>query len=153
MGMPLQETVETYSYFISEADKLNVSYITLARYVPYLSEGLHINFDKLIAFLIINLPGKDAPTRHDLLATYGKLIRNARTFIVGGVTAEEADELVKTGQVDGVFFGLAWLTHPDLGKRIRHGKRIDNMLAIPHLYGDVNVDPKLGYTDYPAVTY
>lgn len=30
--MPLQETLDTFSYFISEADKLGLAYITLIRY-------------------------------------------------------------------------------------------------------------------------
>lgn len=30
--MPLQETIDTYSYFISEADKLRLAYIVLVRY-------------------------------------------------------------------------------------------------------------------------
>jgi 2,4-dienoyl-CoA reductase-like NADH-dependent reductase (Old Yellow Enzyme family) len=34
-SMPLQETLDTYRYFISEADKLNLSYITLVRYVAH----------------------------------------------------------------------------------------------------------------------
>ncbi|KAJ6572309.1 hypothetical protein B0H19DRAFT_1023922 [Mycena capillaripes] len=140
MGMPLEDTVETFSYFVSEADKLKLSYITLYRYIPRFAPTI----DEL---------GKKRGTPHDLIATYGKLIKNAKTFVVGGVTPEEAEELVRTGKVDGVFFGISWLTHPDLAKRIRHGKSIDNMLAVPHLYGDANVDPKLGYTDYPSVTY
>ena len=32
--MPLQETLDTYSYFITEADKLNLAYFTLVRYQP-----------------------------------------------------------------------------------------------------------------------
>ena len=32
-SMPLPETVETYKYFITEAEKLDISYITLVRYV------------------------------------------------------------------------------------------------------------------------
>ena len=31
--MPLQETLDTFSHFISEADKLGLAYITLIRYV------------------------------------------------------------------------------------------------------------------------
>ena len=31
--MPLDETLETFSYFISEADKLGIAYVTLLRYV------------------------------------------------------------------------------------------------------------------------
>lgn len=101
----------------------------------------------------IRTPGKKRGTPHDLISTYGKLIQNAKIFVVGGVTPEEAEQLVKTGQVDGVFFGMSWLTHPDLAKRIRHGKSINNLPVVPHLYGDINVDPRLGYTDYPTVTY
>ena len=32
-SMPLAETVETYKYFITEAEKLDLAYITLVRYV------------------------------------------------------------------------------------------------------------------------
>ncbi|KAJ7737724.1 hypothetical protein B0H16DRAFT_1695014 [Mycena metata] len=140
MGMPLQETIDTFSYFISEADKLRLSYITLFRYIPRLDP-------------IIDESRKERGTSHELLSTYAKLTTNAKIFIVGGVTPEEAEMLVRTNQVHGVFFETSWLTHPDLAKRIRHGKSINNMLAVPHLYGDVDVDPRIGYTDYSAVTY
>lgn len=30
--MPLQETLDTFSYFIGETDKLELAYITLIRY-------------------------------------------------------------------------------------------------------------------------
>ena len=32
--MPLPETVETYKYFITEAEKLDLAYIVLVRYSP-----------------------------------------------------------------------------------------------------------------------
>ncbi|KAJ7258370.1 hypothetical protein B0H12DRAFT_1109726 [Mycena haematopus] len=140
MKMPLEEdTVETFSYFLSEADKLRLSYITLSRYIPDL-EDHRIEADK-------------GSIPHDVLSTYGKLINNAKTFVDGGVTPREAEELVRTGAADGVFFGMSWLTHPDLAKRIRHGKRTENTAVISLLYGDANVEPCLGYTDYPAVMY
>lgn len=34
--MPLQETLDTFSYFISEADKIGLSYIVLLRYAEAL---------------------------------------------------------------------------------------------------------------------
>ncbi len=34
--MPLQETLDAFSYFISEADKLGLSYIVLVRYTEVL---------------------------------------------------------------------------------------------------------------------
>ncbi|KAJ6469260.1 hypothetical protein C8R45DRAFT_1016508 [Mycena sanguinolenta] len=139
MKMPLEEdTVETFNHLLSEADKLRLSYITLSRYIPDLED---------------HKIGAGSSTTHDVLSAYTKLITNAKIFIDGGVTAKEAEELVKSGKVDGVFFGMCWLTHPDLAKRIRHGKRTENTAVISHLYGDANVEPYLGYTDYPSVTY
>ncbi|KAF8217552.1 hypothetical protein K438DRAFT_1557823 [Mycena galopus ATCC 62051] len=139
LGMPLDDAVETFSYFLSEADKLKLSYITLSRCIPEL--------DPIIE-------AKKRGTPHDLVATYGKVIKNAKTFVVGGVTPEEAEELVKTGKVDGVFFGMSWVTHPDLAKRIQHGRTLDNTVVMAQLYDTANVDPcGIGYTEYPAVTY
>lgn len=34
-SMPLQESLDTFSYFITEADKLGLAYITLVQYHPY----------------------------------------------------------------------------------------------------------------------
>ena len=34
--MPLKETLDTFSYFISEADKIGLSYIVLLRYTEAL---------------------------------------------------------------------------------------------------------------------
>ena len=39
--MPLPETVETYKYFITEAEKLDIAYIVLVRY----SGLLDVEFD------------------------------------------------------------------------------------------------------------
>ena len=39
--MPLQETLDTFSYFITEADKLNLAYITLLRYHPFLDAEIN----------------------------------------------------------------------------------------------------------------
>ena len=40
-SMPLPETVETYKYFITEAEKLDLAYIVLVRY----SNALDLKFD------------------------------------------------------------------------------------------------------------
>jgi 2,4-dienoyl-CoA reductase-like NADH-dependent reductase (Old Yellow Enzyme family) len=50
-SMPLKETLDTYRYFIAEADKLNLSYITLFRYTTHANfeieiDGEHPNFSK-----------------------------------------------------------------------------------------------------------
>ncbi|KAJ7692982.1 hypothetical protein B0H14DRAFT_3100767 [Mycena olivaceomarginata] len=131
IGMPLDDTVQTFSYFLSEADKLKSLYIMLSRYIPHLDPMINDSDPK---------PGKERGTPHDPVSTYTKLIHNAKNFVVGGVTPEEAEELVKPGEVDGAFFGMSRLTHLDLAKCIRHSKRMDNMAAMSQLYGGANVD-------------
>ena len=52
--MPLEENIETYRYFISEADKLNLSYITLRRYSPLLdAEFDGSSFASLLSICLI----------------------------------------------------------------------------------------------------
>jgi 2,4-dienoyl-CoA reductase-like NADH-dependent reductase (Old Yellow Enzyme family) len=81
------------------------------------------------------------------------LLKNTPIFVNAGVTPTEAEELVGSGKVAGVFFGLNWITHPDLGRRIKEGKQLDNAPNFLTLYGAEGVDPALGYTDYKEATY
>jgi 2,4-dienoyl-CoA reductase-like NADH-dependent reductase (Old Yellow Enzyme family) len=67
------------------------------------------------------------------------LIKNTKVFANGAFTPEEAEELVSAGTLDGVFFGVPWLTHPDLAKRIRHGKPSDNTPDVKTFYGHPEV--------------
>ncbi|KAJ6626993.1 FMN-linked oxidoreductase [Mycena sp. CBHHK59/15] len=135
MGMPLEETIEVFNHYISEADKLGLSYIALMRYVPHLD-------------LIIN--GKSRSTQHDVVATFRPVIKNAKCFFNGGVTPEEAAQTIEAGTVDGVFFGVPWLAHPDLTKRIKYGKPLDNKPDPTTFYG-TGYPPEQGYIDYPAL--
>ncbi|KAF9075240.1 flavoprotein NADH-dependent oxidoreductase [Rhodocollybia butyracea] len=137
MGMSLEETVETFSYFITEADKLRIAYIDVVRYMEA--------FD----------PAKRG-TSHDVVATYGPLIKNARFFPNGGFSGEEAAALVKAGKASGVFFGFPWVTHPDVAKRLQFGKPLDNQVDFATLYGKYYApeeEQKKGYTDYPEAQY
>lgn len=134
LGMPLEENIETYRYFLSEADKLNLSYITLRRYSPLLDA----EFD-----------GKKRATVHDVLESYRPCIKHAKVFLNANVTAEEGAKLVADGSVDGIFIGFSWITHPDLAKRIQHGKPLDNIPDIPHL----QKGGAQGYTNYPTAVY
>jgi 2,4-dienoyl-CoA reductase-like NADH-dependent reductase (Old Yellow Enzyme family) len=83
------------------------------------------------------------------------VIKNAKTFLNGGVTPREGDELIMSGKIDGIFIGTMWITHPDLAKRVEHGKPLDNPLDIKHLYGNgASVEEqRIGYTNYPEATY
>ncbi|KAJ7785688.1 flavoprotein NADH-dependent oxidoreductase [Mycena metata] len=138
MGMPLEETLETYNYFISEADKLGLSYIVLARYIPFLD------------FVI---DGKSRTTHFDVVAAFRPVIKNAKFFANGSFTPAEAEEFVSAGTVDAVLFGIPWIAHPDLAKRIQLGKPLDNTPHVKSFYGHPDTPPQLGYTDYPALSY
>ncbi|KAJ6626992.1 hypothetical protein B0H10DRAFT_1997573 [Mycena sp. CBHHK59/15] len=133
VGMPLQETLDTYKYFIREADKLQLSYIVLMRYSP----SLDAEYD-----------GKKRATVHDVLAAYRPLIKNAKVIVNAGVTPEEGAELVKSGKADAFSMGLNWITHPDVANRIQRGQQLDNVLDVKHLYGNPHVDLNIGYTTY-----
>ncbi|KAF8966607.1 hypothetical protein BDZ97DRAFT_1657479 [Flammula alnicola] len=139
VGMPLQETLDTYSYFITEADKLNLAYIALVRYHPY--------FD-------IEIDGVPRATKHDVFESYRPYVKNAKLFLNSNVTPEEGEELVSAGKVDGISIGLNWITHPDLVKRIEHGKPLDNRPDFALMQTGKNGDSwGIGYTDYPVAVY
>ncbi|KAH6914500.1 flavoprotein NADH-dependent oxidoreductase [Coprinopsis sp. MPI-PUGE-AT-0042] len=113
MGMPLEETLETYRYVISEADKLGC---------------------KLRA------------TQHDVLGSYRDSIKTAKVYLNGDVTADEG--------IDGVAIGYFWVTHPDLGLRIKNNKPLDNAPDFPNMQIGHGTEETwhIGYTDYPAAT-
>ena len=70
------------------------------------------------------------------------------------VTAEEGEKLVAAGKIDGIFIGFNWVSHPDLVKRLLHGKPLNNIPDIPNLQStDESGDWSVGYTDYPTAVY
>lgn len=156
--MPLQETIDTYNYFLSEADKLGLSYIVLVRY----SALMDVEYDgkflvQIIRFLYSKTaspPGKLRATQHDVLETYRSQIKNSKVFLNAGVTPEEARELMDSGKIDGAFIGFAWITHPDLVKRVQHEKPLDNSPDFAHLqWGKDDSNFSVGYTDYSEAAY
>ncbi|KAF5351526.1 hypothetical protein D9758_007236 [Tetrapyrgos nigripes] len=156
MGMPLDETIDTYSYVTSEIDKLGIGYITFLRY----SEATDPVFD-----------GKNRGTPHDVVGTYSPLVKNPKTAVLvnTGFTVEEGAEVVDKGIAAAVLYGMNWIVHPDFAKRVQDGKPLDGIqrLDMMGLYGhyppyphsedqlkgeklaQLKEDLKRGYTDYP----
>lgn len=97
--------------------------------------------------------GKKRATQHDVIETFTPFLTKVPVFANAGVTPAEAEELVGSGKVAGVFFGMNWINHPDVARRIKAGKQLDNPLDWMNLYGAEGVDPALGYVDYKEVTY
>jgi len=70
------------------------------------------------------------------------------------VTPEEGEELVASGKVDAISIGMNFITHPDLIKRVEHGKPLDNAPDYAHMQTNkTSGDWATGYTDYPTAVY
>jgi len=103
----------------------------------------------------LSLSGKRRGTPHDVIAVYGPLIKNSLVFSNTQFTPEEAAKYVSEGKSDAIFFGIPWISHPDLAKRIQYGKPLDNVPDMKTFYGhstDIE-ELKKGYTDYPEAVY
>lgn len=101
------------------------------------------------------LSGKNRATKHDVVETYAPLIKNSAKFANSGFTGEEAAKFIADGTLDGVFFGVPWITNPDVAKRIEAGKELNMNVDFMTLYGTGAQDEevlKKGYTDYPTAT-
>ncbi|KAJ7804972.1 hypothetical protein B0H14DRAFT_3773239 [Mycena olivaceomarginata] len=138
-GCLCKDTIDTFGHLLREVNKLNLAYVALMRYSPFLDPEYDGQEEACHA----------ARRCRDLFA----FVENTPIFVNAGVTPTEAEELVGSGKVAGVFFGLNWITHPDLGRRIKEGKQLDNAPNFLTLYGAEGVDPALGYTDYKEATY
>ncbi|KAJ7118841.1 flavoprotein NADH-dependent oxidoreductase [Mycena epipterygia] len=138
MGMPLQETIDTFGYLLREVNKLGLSYVVLTRYNAWMDP----EYD-----------GKKRGTVHDVVATFAPFLTETPIFVNSGVTPAEAEELVSSGTAAGIFIGINWIAHPDLGKRVRAGKALDTPPDFATFYGAPGVDPALGYTNFKEAVY
>lgn len=107
------------------------------------------NFRVLFVYLPPLPPGVPRATKHDVVESYAHLTKNAKVFVNSGVTPEEGEKLVASDKVAGIFIGIQWINHPDLAKRVEHGKPLDNQLN----FMGINSSGAAGYTDYPAAEY
>ena len=93
----------------------------------------------------ILLVGKTRATQHDVLGTYGPLIKNASILLNADISPQEGEELIKAGKISGVELGWVWIGTPDVVSRLQNGKELNYNVAIHRLYGGDGT----GYTDYP----
>ncbi|KAJ7038771.1 hypothetical protein C8F04DRAFT_1220331, partial [Mycena alexandri] len=105
VGMPLQDTIDTFGNLLREADKLGLAYVTLVRDSSDLDEE----------------EGENRAPSHDVVFTYSPFLTKTPIFVNSGVTPAEAEELVGSGQAAGVFIGMDWVAHPDLGSVSKQG--------------------------------
>jgi len=151
MGMPLDETLKTYGHFISEADKLGLAYVCLVRYAAKLDPVID---------------GAKRATEHDVVASYGPLLKNTPLILNADVSPPEAATLVSSTdsskKISGGVFGWLFISNPDLVKRLEQGVALNYDVNVKHLYGDQahggeDVEKwvesqREGYSDYPFAT-
>ncbi|GJE88362.1 alkene reductase [Phanerochaete sordida] len=175
MGMPIPDTMTTFTYYLTEISAMKVAYVQLVRYLP-----------------IMDIPIPVPPSArqmedgrqymrgvpHDVLAVYGPLIkpppaslaqhaeeqlrgpampkpafdaRNptpTRLFLNGGLSPEEVEGLLDQGLIDGAVFGTLWICNPDLQKRLEGGLAVNMKPDVKTFYA-YQSDPREGYTTYP----
>jgi 2,4-dienoyl-CoA reductase-like NADH-dependent reductase (Old Yellow Enzyme family) len=100
------------------------------------------------------ISGVHRATKHDILETYRPYVENAKFVLNSSILPDEGEELVASCKIDAISIGFNWITHPDLVKRVEHGKPLDNIPDIPHLQTKASDDNwSKGYTDYPIAVY
>ena len=102
---------------------------------------------------LTRLPGKPRSTIHDVLATYGPLIKHAAITLNSDLTPAEGESLIAAGKITAGVYGWFWISNPDLVARLKEGKELNTSVNIQGLYGgglprDEESQAK-GYIDYP----
>jgi 2,4-dienoyl-CoA reductase-like NADH-dependent reductase (Old Yellow Enzyme family) len=143
VGMPLPDTLETFGALVKAAVALQLAYVQLVRATP-------------VPQSVTDTPDPKQPnagTFHDVLASYGPLVKGSGTLLVlnGGFTPDHANALLKEDKVDAVVFGRAWINNQDLQKRIEANVPLAQDLNFGRLYS-FESDPADGYTTYPKAT-
>ncbi|KAJ3075876.1 hypothetical protein HDU98_006647 [Podochytrium sp. JEL0797] len=117
-----------YTYLIQELDKLNLGYIQLSQ-------------------------GWASPRANKLivLQEFRPLIKNAHVFFNTDLTGEIAEQQltgkgVNGGAIHGAVFGRAFISNPDLPKKLQTGATLKD--SDYKTYYTVTGDPAHGYTDY-----
>ncbi|KAI9290781.1 FMN-linked oxidoreductase [Neoconidiobolus thromboides FSU 785] len=125
-----EEAYELYNHLISELDKRNIAYIQLVRHLPDFdptNRGLKLDVEKFFP-----------------------LIKNAKIFLNGGITAEEGDKYIADGKVDAIVYGRPYISNPDLPERFFNGYELAQITNYPALYLYEGEDRHVGYSDFPT---
>lgn len=97
---------ETFSYLISEIDKLSVAWMQVMQYNAYGDA----KFD-----------GKPQGHDHDVVATYGHLVKQSNFVANCGYNGEKAEKALNEGTVKAVTFGQGFIPNPDYYRREQEG--------------------------------
>ncbi len=104
-----------------KADKLGLAYVCLVRYAAKLDPVID---------------GAKRATEHDVVASYGPLLKNTPLILNADVSPPEAATLISSKKISGGVFGWLFISNPDLVKRLEQGVALNYDVNVKHLYGD-----------------
>ncbi|UZJ57560.1 hypothetical protein CBS101457_006880 [Exobasidium rhododendri] len=139
MGMPLEETIETFGYLLDKINAMGLAYVQLVRDIPFM--------DPII-------DGKKRATHFDVFKTLGTLVDREKTalFLNGDISAEEGEELLDQDVGDMVVIGRPWISNPDYARRVLSSVPL-NETSDPKYWQVANGnDAHRDYTNFPAAT-
>ena len=79
------------------------------------------------------------------------MIKNSKLILNGGLTPSEAADLIQNGTIDAAAFGMPWISHPDMQKRVEAGKPLDEPIDFNNLYWHEGITVEQGYSDYASI--
>ncbi|KIP04656.1 hypothetical protein PHLGIDRAFT_182975 [Phlebiopsis gigantea 11061_1 CR5-6] len=177
VGMPLPDTIQTYTFYFTELASMKLAYIQFVRDFPPMDITVPSHYNVMQSSDTVTRAYKRG-TPHDVLAVYGGLfkplpsalqdhsedaLRGAamprapfaarnptptRVLVNGGVLPAEAKKLIARRVVDAVVFGTLWIINPDLQVRIEQKLPLNTQLDLAALYEGVEGDIRAGYTTY-----
>ncbi|KAH7134475.1 hypothetical protein B0J13DRAFT_506984 [Dactylonectria estremocensis] len=140
------EMKEVYTYLIQELVKQKVGIINLSRR----GTGPH----KGTVDFVARPEGYPIPPSYDPVIDFSKLVNfpGSPSMLMANhdYTVEEADELIKGGQLDMVTFGRPFICNPDVVTRIKHGIPFSTNDRGPTVFYGPGKDADENYNDWPA---
>ncbi|KAK8858438.1 hypothetical protein IAR55_002665 [Kwoniella newhampshirensis] len=127
-----ESRVETYKTFITELDALNLAYIQIAGYNAW-GDPKH--------------GGVPQGYPHDMIETYGPLIKKSKLIVNQDYDGESAEKVVKEGKAEAVVFARNYIANPDYYKRIEEGIPLN--ASHMETWYPTGTNLGVGYTDYP----
>ena len=166
--MSFTDTVNTFTYYLTQISALKPAYVQLVRYLPSMDgplegrDGLKRGtpHDVLEIYAPIIKPHPETLKDHDEAAYRGPAMPSSeldsmnptptRLFVNGGLSPEEADKLIAEGVFDAAAFGTLWIGNPDLQARIEKGLPVNYQMDPKTFYTVPDgKDLSFGYTTYP----
>ena len=130
--MGSQDNHETFTYVLSELNSYNLAYV-------HIMDGLAFGYHSKCKVFTLYDARKAGYT--------GTIIGNC------GYDQAHAEGAIGTGCVDLIAFGRPYISNPDLVERFQNNWPLNPPAEYMHWYEctchDPEMDPNIGYTDYP----